>query len=204
MTDKQDKALAVLTSPNTPETEVFQSDPLLNDLKIQFKEIAQHVKDESKAAHGNRYSEELHACAVGLRATGMSYAKIGFVLGCAPNTARHWINQTKVLGGRYGQLVADIKEGIAGKSYLLSNTILSSITDEDIEKANLGTKVTASAILIDKARLAEGKSTENHAVYIKKQVEIRAVIDEDKKRAKELDERIAMYELELAEGEDKT
>jgi hypothetical protein len=72
-----------------------------------------------------------------------------------------------------------------------------------MKKAPLGSKVMASAILIDKARLLDGESTENQSIYIKKSVEIKSSIAEDKKKLQELDESIALLESDLSDNKDK-
>ena len=54
-----------------------------------------------------------------------------------------------------------IKKNESAKHTFLSNTILDSINQNDINKASLLQKVTSSSILIDKRRLLDGESTQN-------------------------------------------
>jgi hypothetical protein len=180
------------------------NEEILSHLKFQFKELAEHL-DKNKnntTKHANRYSNELKACAVALRATGLSYEKIAELLHIqgGKNTIRYWCNMSdhnKMLGGRYSDLVSQVKKNLSSKAYLLSNTILGAISDKDIETASLASKVTSSAILIDKGRLLDGDSTENHLHFIKKQVEIKASIDKDQEEIKIMDKEIESIKKEL-------
>ena len=129
----------------------------------------------------------------------MPYEKIAFVLKVGSGSVHAWVNSSSRLGGRYHELAETVKNHLADKQYLLSNTILGSVSDADIERASLKDKVLSSSILIDKARLIDGESTENQAVYIKKSVEIRSNIQDDKERLKSIDAKIALLEAELAQ-----
>ena len=74
-------------------------------------------------------------------------------------------------------LVERIKTGLPNKAYFLANTVMSSINDDDIKKASLLQKTTAAGIMIDKARLIDGQSTENQAVWVKKDITIKTKVD---------------------------
>ena len=182
----------------------YQQDTFLSDMRLHLKEVQEKFKDDPNAKYGNRHPKELKAIAVALRASGMPYTKIAFVLKVGTGTVHHWVNSPGQLGdGRYQELAEQVKDQLANRSYLLSNTILANITDEDMKKAPLGSKVMASAILIDKARLLDGESTENQSIYIKKSVEIKSSIAVDKKILEELDESIALLESDLSDNKDK-
>ena len=60
--------------------------------------------------------------------------------------------------------VADYKSGRADILAGIQHRLLSSITDEDIKKAPIGTRILATAQLYDKERLERGKSTSNHSI----------------------------------------
>lgn len=55
----------------------------------------------------------------------------------------------------------EIKSHETGKMTFLSNSILDSVNQGDLNKASLLQKVTSASILIDKRRLLDGESTEN-------------------------------------------
>jgi len=78
---------------------------------------------------------------------------------------------------------------LAAKCYNVASTVLGAITDEDIQKASLLQKGTFSAMMVDKARLAEGESTDNILLV---QADLRKDQDE-----------LHTIEAELAELEDK-
>jgi hypothetical protein len=59
------------------------------------------------------------------------------------------------------QAIELIKKAEASLLTLVTNQILTSISQQDIDKANVLQKASAYGILFDKRRLAEGKSTEN-------------------------------------------
>ena len=176
----------------------YETDDFLVDLRGQLNQVQEKFNDPHKK-YGNRHPEELKAVAVALRSSGMPYEKIAFVLKVGSGSVRAWVNSSSRLGGRYHELAETVKSHLADKQYLLSNTILGSVSDADIERASLKDKVLSSSILIDKARLIEGQSTENQSVYIKKSVEIRSSIQDDKERLKSIDAKIALLEQELAQ-----
>jgi hypothetical protein len=87
----------------------------------------------------------------------LSTTQIGKLVDCSH------VNVVKVLQ-RYGiaqQEVNDYKSNRADIIAGLQSRLLSSVTDEDIKKAPLGSRVLAAAQLYDKERLERGQSTEN-------------------------------------------
>ena len=177
----------------------YETDDFLVDLRGQLNQVQEKFKEDPNAKYGNRHPEELKAVAIALRSSGMPYEKIAFVLKVGSGSVHAWVNSSSRLGGRYHELAETVKNHLADKQYLLSNTILGSVSDADIERASLKDKILSSSILIDKARLIDGESTENQAVYIKKSVEIRSSIQDDKERLKSIDAKIALLEAELAQ-----
>ena len=81
---------------------------------------------------------------------------------------RYGVDQGQVES--YKQHRADLLAGIQSR-------ILSTVTDDDIKKANLYQRVTAAAILYDKERLERGQSTSNTAVAIAAEGPLRDLVD---------------------------
>lgn len=172
--------------------EGFKNDSFLSSLKDNIE----NQKSRARVVHPNEYK----ALASALRASGMSYRKIGFVLGVSNSTVHDWVNRSTITGvaaDRCKELADNVKSNLANKQYLLSNSILSAISDEDIARASLKDKVISSSIMIDKARLIDGESTENQSLYIRKSVEINSKITIEKEAIKKLDEEIALLESEI-------
>ena len=95
-----------------------------------------------------------------LREQGLSYSQCAAVLGCSKGA---------VVIRMQGQNV-EVEEAEQFKSHeadhlnALRYRIVKNISDEEIEKAPLGTKAMVYGILFDKNRLLEGLSTANHAI----------------------------------------
>ena len=121
--------------------------------------------------------DAIKAYAIALRAMGHSYRTIAKHIGSDKSTVHMWVNDIKE-NNPLNDVAGRIKKQLASKQYMLSNGILSSITDEDIQKASLMQKITSSSILIDKARLIEGEATESiHHHYSKKKESDDNIID---------------------------
>lgn len=178
----------------------YQQDNFLVDMRKQYEQAQALYKDDPNKKFGNRHPEELKAVAVALRAAGMPYEKISFVLKVGVGTVHSWVNSPEMLGGRYSQLAEKVKSQLSNRQYLLSSSILSNISDEDMKKASLKDKVLSSSILIDKARLIDGEHTENHLVYVKRAAEIKSNLDKDNERLKEL----SVIEANLLENKDNS
>lgn len=130
-----------------------------------------------KPISGKGYNDAMKAYAIALRSMGNSYGQIAEHLKVGKATVYDWIN-TLDAPQPLIEVSERIKKQLAAKQYMLSNGILSSISDEDIEKASLMQKVTSSSILIDKARLIEGEATESiHHHYTKKKESDDNIID---------------------------
>lgn len=60
----------------------------------------------------------------------------------------------------------NIEERLADKFEELTERILNSVCDADLEKASLQQKSISAATMLDKARLIRGRSTSNLAVFL--------------------------------------
>lgn len=102
-------------------------------------------------------------------AAGESFRSIGVKLGRAPNSIRKVANDPKNLE----QILAE-RERIAGKYQKLAERLVDGITDQQIGKAPLGTRVLASCQAIDKAELLRGRNKTNPVI----QIHIRSTYEE--------------------------
>ena len=134
--------------------------------------IAQNVDigaDLAAVKNLSNYSDEVKIQCYALRAMGYSYKRIGHALGVSESTAHEWINKPEQQGNSMtmacrAEIVELVKANLASKAFMLSNHILSAISDSDVENASLLQKTTAASQLIDKGRLLDNKSTENIAM----------------------------------------
>jgi hypothetical protein len=93
---------------------------------------------------------------------GLTTRQMGKLLECDHSTIvrameRYGVNKQDT--DHYKEYRADILAGVQSR-------LLSAITPGDIEKAGLRDKVVAFGILMDKERLENGLSTQNHAVIM--------------------------------------
>jgi len=130
---------------------------------------------------GNRHSEEVKAIAIAMKAQGYRVKMIAEKVGASESRVYDWISKHAIGSVESNTLVGAIKERLAAKTYIMADSIMSRITDEDIDKANLMQKVTASSIMIDKARLLGDESTMNINLLYKKVGEVTDKADELKK-----------------------
>ncbi len=86
-------------------------------------------------------------------AAGESFRAVGKALNRAPNSIRKIANDPKALE----EIMAE-RERIAGKFQKLAERLVDGITDQQIDKAPLGTRVLASCQAIDKAELLRGQN----------------------------------------------
>ena len=138
----------------------------LKNPKIKNGELILPLGDLPKTGQ----KDSLKVYAIALKAMGYSLRTIARHMGTTKSSVFRWLNSIEG-----NQSLMDIsgliKKQLASKQYVLSNNILSSITDGDIKKASLMQKVTSSSILLDKARLIEGEATESIHHFYSKQIE---------------------------------
>ena len=92
----------------------------------------------------------------------LSTPQIGAIVGCDHS---HVVRTLAKYGVDQGQLEAF--QSKRGDIFAwIQHRLLSSITDEDIKKTPLGSRVLAAAQLYDKERLEKGESTGNVAVMV--------------------------------------
>ncbi len=94
-----------------------------------------------------------------LAATGKTPYSIGKDIGRDIRTVQHALET-----GEVQAMVSEAQERLGLKFQALSERILDSVTDTDLEKASLQQKTISAATMMDKARLALGLTTENVGV----------------------------------------
>ena len=145
--------------------------------------------------NGNRHPEELKLLAKAMRASGYTYHGIAAKLNVSAGSVHDWVNRVEERRFEDTELTEQIKAQMSGKVYSTANHILSKVSDEDIERATLQQKATSFGIMIDKARLIEGQSTENHSMIVKE-------FDKASGRGEELDDEALQIEAEIARIEE--
>jgi|TARA_R100000501_G_C2625668_1_gene119160 transposase-like protein len=149
----------------------------------------------------HRYPDATKILAIALYAQGHSMGEICSMTDVpSKHTIHRWIHdsaemETKTQELGYEELVEQCKSRLSSKLTLLASRTLSSVTDEDLEKASLLQKATASAIFIDKSRLMENKSTENIALMYGKSDEMTDDIGETSKEIEALSNEIDSMEV---------
>ena len=109
-----------------------------------------------------KHPDELKVLALTLRSANYSYPQIATIIGVGRTTVMDWVNRPTYDNVGLSELATGIKERMASKLYVNSNQIFNAAMDDDkIDKASHLQLVTSGSIMIDKARLMEGKSTEN-------------------------------------------
>jgi len=106
---------------------------------------------------------EEKAVAIALKSQGLTNTMIADILGRSCGSISTWIHASSDLA--ISEVANGIKKHGGAKRHIISDAILGRISDEDVLKASLLQKVTASAILTEKARLLEGESTQNVSVH---------------------------------------
>jgi hypothetical protein len=94
-----------------------------------------------------------------LLANGMTPHAVGKELGRDPKTIRRYAEKTEI-----AQEIKVIQGELADQYEDMAHRMLTSITDEDIEKLSAYQRMVSSGIAIDKARLLKDLSTQNVGV----------------------------------------
>jgi IS30 family transposase len=97
-----------------------------------------------------------------LRASGLSYHAVAVQVNRDPKTVKK-----ACLKPQAAQHIQEIKQELADMFENLSKRMLTSITDDDIQKITAYQRTLSSGIAVDKMRLLRDKSTENVAVTVK-------------------------------------
>ncbi len=127
-----------------------------------------------------------------LKASGLSYYAVAKKVGRDHKTVKRCCQNP-----RNAEEIKVIQRELAGYFEDLSVRLITSITDEDIEKLNCYQRVIAAGISVDKLRLLRNESTENISMAV-----IVDNIEERKRQIKEAGARIAKLTGEIeVEGE---
>jgi len=113
---------------------------------------------------GYSYPEEIKVLAISLFSQGHSYRAIARKTGVRSSSTIHaWVNGSDVEDFATADVVERIKRNLSARNYSLASNIMGAISKKDVKNATLQQKVTSAAILQEKGRLMEGKSTHNVA-----------------------------------------
>ena len=123
---------------------------------------------------------------IALRKKGLTHNEIAAIIGCARETVTRKLLEADIEG------LEDFERFEPTILAHQRRRIIGSITDEDLKKASLSQKVISTAVLIEKQRLLENKSTSNVSLQIS---------EEHRRIAEEVIDRIGLYEIERVRGE---
>ncbi len=96
-----------------------------------------------------------------LKASGLSYYAVAKKVGREPKTVKRCC-----MDPRNAEEIKDIQRELASYFEDLSMRLITSITDEDIEKLNCYQRVIAAGISVDKLRLLRNESTQNVSIDV--------------------------------------
>jgi hypothetical protein len=99
---------------------------------------------------------------ISLREKGLSTGQIGKILGCSKTTVIYHLRYN----GYDKDIVKTFKNNRSDLFAWMQERFVSSISDEDIKKTPVGSRVLAVAQLYDKERLETGQSSSNLAVNL--------------------------------------
>lgn len=115
-----------------------------------------------------KYSDEIRLLAMSMRDNGSSRKEIAKTLGISTSTVHAFISQSKLDDISHSDLASKVKARMASDMILNANSLFdAAMSEEKTEKASTLQLVTAGSILVDKARLLAGESTENISVRVK-------------------------------------
>ena len=155
-----------------------------NDMALLFRKVKQQLAMERKVP------DEIRVFIHTLRLTGYRYAEIASLFGLSETGVKSILNDPTFSSPRLQELYVKTESTMRDRLMTLGNTIMASISEEDLEKASLLQKTTSISQIIDKARLLGGKSTSNVAL----------AYELAGKGAPEITEELAQLTNELMEG----
>lgn len=143
-----------------------------------------------------KYGDEMRMMAMALRDQGSSRSEISKKLGISTSTVHAFISESKLDDISHSDLASKFKARMANELILNANSLFdTAMHDEKMEKASTLQLITAGSILIDKARLLAGESTENISVRVKH-------INETESELKSLRDEISSLEKGIADTVD--
>lgn len=145
-----------------------------------------------------KYPDEMKVLALTLRSAGYTIDKISRITGVAPPTIHDWINDPAFDSVALAELSEGVKDRMANRLYINANTAFScAMTDEKLKGASFLQLVTGASIMIDKARLLKGESTENISMMSKKIVEVASQRENVSREIMDSEAEIAKLEAEI-------
>ncbi len=121
-----------------------------------------------------------------LKASGLSYYAVAKKVGREPKTVKRCC-----MDPRNAEEIKDIQRELASYFEDLSMRLITSISDEDIERLNAYQRIISAGISVDKLRLLRNESTQNLAIDVVKRdwKEVQARLEElRERRAKRIGE----------------
>lgn len=128
-----------------------------NDISLLFRKVKQTLAKEKNVP------DEIKVFIHSLRLTGYRYSEIATLFNITETAVKSILNDPTFTSSRLQELYTKTEATMRDRLMAMGNTIMASISEEDLEKASLLQKTTAVSQIIDKARLLGGKSTSNIA-----------------------------------------
>lgn len=146
--------------PNLP-TDLSQSSTVIQSATNQVSEsIKRKPRNYDKKVHGKRYTIGQKLAIKALQDAGLSAQEVAPLADVDRHTVVRIWNDPE-LDDLSPQVVGKVKTGLNGLFYKRSLQALLAMTPEKYESASLLQIATTSGIMVDKARLMDGLSTEN-------------------------------------------
>lgn len=165
--------------------------------KVDFDRLREFidVTPWTGKAKGRPRPEYYKLWALTIKSSGATYQTVADVLGVSKSTAHRLVQNVNMSDPRVEELVGQIKKQYSGKCFLTANDILSSIDDDDMAKASAYQKVGMSCMLLDKARLCSGESTDNISIVTRR-------YDQDRDKTIAIKDELTSVESDIRRLED--
>lgn len=140
------------------------------------------------------YDDDKRAEVLMMHARGWTYRKIEEKTGVSKSVAHHWCHDINRDEGKDAYIVAEINKNLANKQTIIANRLLAAMDDpasDRIDKAKLFELASSAKMLLDGARLIQGKSTQNISIIVKQH-------QDSKKEKEDLQDEIALSQAKIA------
>jgi len=138
-------------------------------------------------------SNEIKILALTLYSTGYSMQQIADTCNVSKASVHSWIHNCENLldNDSLFEVSDQLKENLSKKLYINANkSFVSAMDDNKIEKSSTLQLVTAGSIMIDKARLLDGQSTENVAHLYKRSEKAKSKVEALNNEIEELERQL--------------
>lgn len=178
------KAIASLKDRNPDDKISTQELKQLTDLTASIEQVKTKLPPDTPNRISKRYSFGYKLMVLARLQNGESINHISVTEGISKNTISVWRDDPELVQITNTKGIEQLKKNFSNAFYLKSATAMNYLTPDKLQQTNAQSLAWISAVLFDKARLADGLSTEN--------VSVRGIVDhffselDDIKRRKDL------------------